>query len=213
MVQNLVRKLSSVALVAAGPLLVVGVTSTPAQADDVRPNGSGDRVLSGGSLANGEDGPASLCHVINDLVTNGQARGSSSFCDGRREPAVGSSRAVSAEDDGVAEGNAAVIDIDAPAPAPAPVAVESNSASPECTPCAPTTTSTSTTSTTSTSTTSSTSSTSTSVPPPPPPELPATGSDIGMEAPLGAGLVLGGGLCVWASRRRLARLGSLGRYS
>lgn len=212
--QNLVRKLSSAALVAAGPLLVVGVTSTPAQADDVRPNGSGDRILSGSPPAHDEDGPASLCHVINDLVTSGQARGSSSFCDGRGGPAAASSRSASAEDDEAVEGNAAVIDVDAqtPGPAPAPVAVESNSTPPECTPCVTTTTSTSTTSTSTTSSTSSTSSTSTSVPPPPPPpELPETGSDLGLEAPLGAGLVLGGGLCVWASRRRLGRLGSPGR--
>ncbi|HEY8546720.1 MAG TPA: chaplin family protein [Acidimicrobiales bacterium] len=76
-------------------------------------------------------------------------------------------------------------------------------------PCPTTTTTPGTTSSSSTTSTPGGSTSSTTPPPPGPPELPQTGGDIGLEVPVAAGLLAGGGLCVWASRRRMARLAAL----
>lgn len=151
----------------------------------------GDGIASGNSAAVDVDAPVSVQCLLNGVGILGVAVGA---CAAPPPPACGN-----------------------PCPPPTTCCPPPTTCCPPPTTCpCPTTSSTSTsTSSTSTSSTSSTSSSSTSssVPPPPPlpPELPDTGGDIGLEVPLGAGLVIGGGLCVWASRRRLARLAPVGR--
>ncbi len=154
----------------------------------------GDGIGSGNSAAIDIDAPISIECLLNGVGILGVAVGA---CVAPPPPACGN-----------------------PCPPPTTCCPPPTTCCPPPTTCCPppttcpctTTSSTSTSTATSTSSTSS-SSTSSSVPPPPPPppELPNTGGDIGLEVPLGAGLVIGGGLCVWASRRRLARLGPVGR--
>src|SRR5688500_17519154 len=93
MVQDLVRRLGSAALVAVALLLSFGVAPTSAQADDVRSSSSGDGILSGNSMAVDVDAPVSLCGLINGLVVGGIATGAA-FCGGA-EPVTPPSQAQS----------------------------------------------------------------------------------------------------------------------
>ena len=236
--QKLVRRIGQAAVVAAALLLAIGVT--PAGADDVESSGSGDGILSGNSAAIDVDAPVTLCGLLNGLGVGGIGVGAA-FCGGPAPATGPSQAQSSAEGDGIGTGNSLALDLDVPvrvecvlngigvlgvgvggcvAPNPpscsTPCPPPTTCCPPPTTCCVPPTTccrrTTTTTSTTTSSTTSSTTTpTSTPPPPPPPPELAKTGSDFGLEVPLGLGLVAGGALCVWASRRRLSRLDRIGR--
>ena len=207
---TLVEKLARAALLAAGLLLFVGVA--PAGADDIQSGSSGDGVLAGNVVNVDLDAPVTICGLLSALFGTG-ANG----CTTLPISLGGSTDAArsGASGDGVVSGNAVNLDLDIPVDLGClPGCGTLPACVPTCTPattcCVPPTTCYCTTTTSSTTTSSTSSTSSTSVPSttssiPTGRRLPVTGSDLGLQLPVGAGLVAAGALFVWASRRRMAR--------